>query len=257
MNNSNKIQYVDVSKKNFFRNSAISRIVLGTLSTTSICLFYSLAHAKYRNFPFSFVKNWLRGSFSFSLLFYTQNEALVSICNYFNVYTNFWVNYTLIAYTLSKVHYRYLIRNNQMKWYLAIKYSHKCFLYLLVFNLMIELGIMLNKEIYLYNEPDLFDIVNEKFKDKNGNPNFNMTYDDLEENFMKPFQLFNSREKINIVNKNMKTHDFGTNVGRGIETKSEVWGTTKNNEQRKKNVLASGFKIRTVDFYDLYKKNKI
>jgi hypothetical protein len=92
----------DISKKTLFRKSALTRIILGTLSTTSVCFLYSLAHAKYRNFPFSFVKNWLKGSFSFSCLFYSGNEMMYAASNYYGIYTNFWINYSLLAYSLSK-----------------------------------------------------------------------------------------------------------------------------------------------------------
>jgi hypothetical protein len=232
-----KYKLIDSSKKSLFRKSSLMRMILGVTSTTSICFLFSLAHARWRNFHFSYVKNWIKGSFCFSLLFYTGNELIFAASNFYNLYTNFWINYTILAFILSKVHYRYLIRNNRMKWYEAIKYSHKCFLYFLVINLVIDLFIKLNREIYLYQEKDLFDIVREKYKDPVTNtPNFDMTYGEFEELFMKSFHIFNSNEKNKLIRRNLKTN-----------RRNDI----------NKSVFSKFMVLKTVDLYELYKNNKV
>ncbi len=124
-----------------------------------------------------------------------------------------------------------------MKWYEAIKYSHKCFLYFLVVNLVFELFLKLSREIYLYNEKDLFDIVRENYKDPETNtPNFNMTYGEFEKHFMKSFHIFNSTEKHKLIRRNLKTHKT---------------------DNQKNSVLTKYMVIKTVDLYDLYKNNKV
>lgn len=250
-----KNKMIDTSKKSLFRKSGPTRIFLGVTTCTSVCFLYSLAHSKYRNFPFSFVKNWLKGSLCFSILFYSGNELMYAASNFFGIYTNFWINYSILSYYLSKIHYRYLIRNNHLKWYLAIKYSHKCFLYLLVINCLFDLILLLNKEVILYDQEDLFDIVRERFIDKEtGMPNYDMNYQDLENHFMKSIQLFNSPEKLNILKRNEKRHSFTdkyTNKNSISENKSNL--STRGN---KNSILFSGLSIKTVDIFELYKNNK-
>ena len=165
LNTQSKV-FKDISKETIFRKSAVTRILIGTLASTTISVFYALAHARYRKFELSFVKNWFKGGFTFSFMFYSGNEVLFSVANFYKIYTNFWLNYTAVAYLLSKIHYRFLIRNHMMKWYAAIKYSHKCFLLFLVTNLTFELLIYLTKEIYLFDEKDVFDILKEKYSVK-------------------------------------------------------------------------------------------
>jgi len=235
--------FIDTSKENLFRQSALMRILLGTFTTTTISIFYALAHARYRKFELNFVKNWVKGSFTFSLMFYTGNEVLFSITNFYKIYTNFWLNYTVLAYFLSKIHYRFLIRNHMMKWYTAIKYSHKCFLLFLVLNLTIELFIYLTKEIYLFDEKDVFDILKEKYTDKfSEDPNFDMTYKEIEDNFMKTFHIINSKEKI----KKIKEH-----ISKKNQEKS------KNLEAYIDNKSMLNFKLNTVNLYEMYKNKEI
>lgn len=236
--NHEKIQYTDISKNNLFRRSALLRIFIGVSSTTFISFLFSMAHARWRNFHFSYVINWLKGSSIFSLLFYSGNEILYAGCNFFNIYTNFWLNGSFLALTLSKLHYKYLIRNKMMKWYVAIKYSHKCFLYFLVINLVFDLIIKLKREIYLFEEKDLFDILRENFKDSETNtPKFNLTCDDLEKHFMKPLHILNDTEKIKIIKYNLRH---------------------QNKDKKKGEIsLANFFKVKTVNVFDLYKNNKV
>ncbi len=235
--------FKDTSKENFFRHSALTRILLGTLATTTISVFYALAHARYRKFELSFVKNWFKGSFTFSLMFYTGNEILFSITNFYKIYTNFWLNYTAVAYFLSKIHYRFLIRNNMMKWYTAIKYSHKCFLLFLVVNLTFELIIYLTREVYLFDEMDVFDILKEKYTNKfSDDPNFDMTYKEIEDNFMKSFHVVNSKEKI----KKIKQH-----IGKKNEEKCKTL------EEYFENKSIMKFKLNTVNLYEMYKNKEI
>lgn len=232
--------FQDISKKKLIRKSSYVRILLGTFTATTIGLVFSLAHAKYRNFNFSYVKNWVKGSCIFSFLFYTGNEIMFTSANLFKIYTNFWINYSLLAYYLSKFHYRYLMKNRMMKWYNAIRYSHKCFLYFLVINLSLELIIFLIREIRLYDYPDLFDEIRENYG-KNSNRNITsdnpvntnkneMTYYVIQNLFMKPFHVFNSKEKMNII----ESH--------------------KSYKKRSNNFF---LKIKTVDLYNLYKSNKM
>ena len=124
-----------------------------------------------------------------------------------------------------------------MKWYMAIKYSHKCFLYFLVINLVIDLLIKLKREIYLFEEKDIFDILRENFKDPDTNtPNFNFTYDDLERHFMKPFHLLNDTEKLKVIKSNLKS---------------------QRHSNKNKTLKGSMFDIKTVNVFDLYKNNKV
>ena len=101
----------------------------------------------------------------------------------------------------------------------------------------------------LFNDEDLFDLINKKYKDKSGKANFNLTYNDLEEHFMKPVQLFNSKEKNEYINKNMKTYGYKSN--KLHSNKVNI------NNKDQNSLLSIGLKIRTVNFYDLYKENKI
>jgi hypothetical protein len=239
--------FKDMSKEKIFRQSAILRIFLGTFTATTISIFYALAHAKYRKFDFSFVKNWLKGSFAFSFMFYTGNEIIFFFANFHRIYTNFWINYTALAYILSKIHYRYLIRNHMMKWYQAIKYSHKVFLLFLVLNLFIEIFIYLTREIYLFEEADVFDILSEKFIDKNSKePNFNLTYKDLENNFMKSFHILNSKEKVKKIKEYMKNQN---------QENFESYEDYLKNKTHRHDGRHS--RIKTVNLYEMYKNKEI
>lgn len=239
--------FKDVSKENILRQSAVLRICLGTFTTTTVSLFYALAHAKYRRFDFSFVKNWFKGSFAFSFMFYTGNEFIFSLTNFHRIYTNFWINYTALAYCLSKMHYRYLIRNHMMKWYQAIKYSHKVFLLFLILNLIIELFIYLTREIYLFEEADVFDILKEKFIDKNSmEPNYKMTYNDLENNFMKSFHVLNSKEKVKKIKENVRNQNKENFESYDDYLKNKSYGHGGRYP-----------KIKTVNLYEMYKNKEI
>jgi hypothetical protein len=220
-----KKDYIDSNKHRLLRKSALSRIILGTLTCTGISVLYATAHAKYRKLDASFIINWLKGSTIFSFSFYTLNEGMFSLSKYYGIYTNFWLNYTIVAYYLSKVHYRYLIRNHIMKWYNAIRYSHKCLLYLCVFNMIIEMGIYLVREIQLYDDEDVFDYIKQNFMEHN-KPSFNFTFKELQEHFMKSFHVLNSSDKVKHIKKYMREHP--------------------NNSR-----------IETVDLYELYKTNNI
>jgi hypothetical protein len=77
-----------------------------------------------------------------------------------------------------------------------------------------------------------------------------MTYQDLEENFMKTFQVFNSQEKFKVLKKNLKTHSWNDKYENNLNI-------VENNSRNKNKLLLSCFKLKTVDIFDLYKKNKI
>jgi hypothetical protein len=217
--------YIDGNKNRIFRNSAGVRIVLGTIACTGVSVLYACAYAKYKKLDTSFIINWLKGSALAGFGFYTSNEALFALSKYHRIYTNFWINYTLTCLWLSKAFYRFLIRNNIMKWYNAIRYSHKCFLYLCVINLIFEFGVYLFREVQLYDDEDIFDTIREKFM-RNGLAECNFTYRDLEENFMKSFHVLNSPGKVKDVKRYMKDNP--------------------NNS-----------KINTLDLYEYYKGNNI
>lgn len=211
--------YKDSSKDKLIRSSALPRTIIGTLSTTTLALIYAYAHARYRNLDNIFIKNWLKGSLIASSLFFTSNEALIVLTKHYGIYTNFWLNYTIISYTLSKYHYRYLIRNSMMKWYNAIRYSHKCFLYLCVFNLVLELCIYLYREAYLYDGEDVLD----RLKDYDVNK---MDLETMLDTFLSSHHVLNSSDKINKLRNFMNDHNNKT-------------------------------LIKTVDLYDFYKTTKI
>jgi hypothetical protein len=231
-------KYADASNSNktVFRQSALARILLGTCATSTICILYSLAHARYRKFDISFVKNWIKGGLTCSFLFYTGNEMLLALSKYYQFYTNFWINYSLLAYYLSKLHYKYLIRNRMIKWFEAIQYSHKIFLYFLTANLVIEFVIFLTREFYLYDEPDILD----KLKNikENKTP---FTYSLLEENFMKGVHIINSEEKREFIKSQMRSLDNDLILG-----SEKVGGGAKKFNR-----------IKVVNLYGLYKNNKI
>jgi hypothetical protein len=213
--------YKDSSKNRLIRKSAAARILIGTISTSTFCVIYSYAHARYRNLDYTFMINWLKGSLIASSLFYTTNEGLLVITKYYGMYTNFWINYSLICYMLSKVHYRYLIRNNVMKWYNAIRYSHKCFLYMCVLNLIFELSIYLTREAYLYDGEDVFDRLSIMIKN-----NEELNSETLRENFLSSYHILNNSEKINRIKKYIDQHPTNS-------------------------------KIKSIDLYDFYKSKNI
>jgi hypothetical protein len=224
--NNLKKDYIDSNKNNLFRRSALPRIMIGTISSTTIAVLYACAHAKYRKLEISFVANWLKGSSIASLSFYSLNEGLLAATKYYNVYTNFWINYSFICYYLSKVHYRYLIRNHIMKWYNAIRYSHKCFLYFCVFNLIIELGVYLYREVELYDDEDVFDYIKLNLME-NGRPSFkNFTFKDLSDYFMTGFHVLNSSDKSKQLRRYMRENPNGS-------------------------------KVETIDLYEFYRTNNI
>lgn len=233
LNFQNEKEIFDTSQNKIFRKSSLGRIILGTIGTTTCCFFYSFCLARYKNYSFSFIKNWIKGSLCFSFLFYTSNEFLFSLSKFYSIYTNYWINYTAICYFLSKMHYRYLIRYHSIKWYNAIKYSHKCFLYMCVINLILETFIYLTREIYLFSEDDIFDIVHQKFYDENNNPNYNLSYEDVEKNFMKSFHIINSQSKMKRIEKYI------------YEKKLEDKDNNRNNSN-----------INTINLYDFYKNKK-
>ena len=110
-----------------------------------------------------------------------------------------------------------------MKWYNAIRYSHKCFLYLCVFNLIIELAIYLLREAYLYDGEDVLDRLRDYVNNNNSNT---MDLDTLRENFLASHHVLNSSDKMNKIRKYMSENDNKSN-------------------------------FKTIDLYDFYKKNKI
>ncbi len=130
-----------------------------------------------------------------------------------------------------------------MKWYAAIKYSHKCFLLFLVVNLILELFVFLTREIYLFDEKDVFDTLKEKFSDKNSNqPNFEMTYQDLENNFMKSFHIVNSKEKVKKIKEFLK-EESADEIEEMLNTKKE------------RRLMPN--RLKTVNLYKLYKNKEI
>jgi hypothetical protein len=204
----------DATSNRIIRKSALTRITIGTLTCTGLCFLYAISHAKYRHLDYRFIGNWVKGSLVFSFGFYSLNEALWAGFKYYNLYTNYWINYSLSAYYLSKVYYRYLIRNHIMPWYTAIKTSHKYFLYLCVFNLIIESLIYIKREIELYDEEDIIDIWIKKRNSLNDTDDKIQidSYDELEAMFRKPIHIFNSKKKKDKLIKYMKEKDDDSNV---------------------------------------------
>ena len=135
--------------ESILRPSATPRIMLGTLTTTSFATLFAHSVCMYKDFPKSYVFNMFRGSFVFSLLYFSINESLFCASRYFNVYSNYWSNYSIAAYLCSKLHYRYLIRHNYLKWHEAILYSHKLFLTLCVASLFIEAFLQFIRTLHL------------------------------------------------------------------------------------------------------------
>jgi hypothetical protein len=189
--NENK-KYRDVQGDAFIRKSSLLKIATGTTVISSSCILYALAMRKVKNHPYQYVKNWGKGSLVFSFSFYFLNEVFHSLSKFYQIYTNFWINNSISAYLLSKIHYRYLIKTSRMKWHSAILYSHKCFASLCVFNIIAESVISTIRYIYLYDEPDIIDYINEKIK----NENDLITYVELQRNFLKPVHVINSEEKM-------------------------------------------------------------
>jgi hypothetical protein len=220
-----KKDYIDGNQNRLFRKSALPRVIVGTLTCTGVSVLYAIAHAKYRKLDTSFIINWLKGSTIAGFSFYTINEGLFALSKYYRVYTNFWLNYSITAYYLSKLHYRYLIRNHMMKWYSAIRYSHKCFLYLCVMNMVLEFGIYLVREVQLYDDEDVFDFIKQNYME-DGKASFNFSFNELQDNFMKAFHVINSSDKVRFVKQYMREHPNHS-------------------------------KINTIDLYELYKGNNI
>ena len=159
-NSSRYIQLKDNTNNRIFRKSSIPRIFLGTFLTTSTCFVYSIIFSKIKKLDNKIIKNYLKGSSILSFSFFSLNEIIFSSANFLGIYSNFFINYSLASYILSKKYYRYLIRKEIMSWEKAIKFSHKCFLILCVLVNLIELYIYLYREIMLYDGEDVFDFYN-------------------------------------------------------------------------------------------------
>lgn len=186
----NDFKYCDTRKERIIRKSAPIRILLGITSTTSVGFIFSLVCSRIRNYGMQYIYNWIKGSFVYSTFFFISNEAMTSLCAYYSLYTNFWINYTVLSFYLSKMHYRYLIRRRLMKWHLAIKYAHKCSLYFLTINLIIELFIFIMREALLYDEPDFLDEMKKINLDR-------ITFEEYEDTFLIPFHIVNTPDKTN------------------------------------------------------------
>jgi len=194
------IRYVklkDKSKNKIFRPSCLTRVILGTFFSTSTCLIYSLIFAKLKKLDHNFVRNYIKGSFLLSLGFFSLNETIFSASKFFGLYSNFFINYSITSYIMSKIFYRHLIRKNMMQWDKAIKYSQKCFLIFCVLICSFEFMIYLYREIELYDGEDFLDYFQKKLKDNNEN----ITFRDIESNFMSSFHILNNPEKRKLIDK--------------------------------------------------------
>ena len=187
-----KKKYRDVQSDTIIRKSGLLKIATGTTIISSSCILYALAMRQLKNHPLQYVKNWGKGSLIFSFSFYLLNEVFHSLSKFYQIYSNFWINNSISAYVLSKVHYRYLIKTSRMKWHSAILYSHKCFASLCIFNILAESVFSTIRYIYLYDEPDIIDFINEKVN----NDNDLITYVELQRNFLKPVHVINSEKKM-------------------------------------------------------------
>lgn len=217
----NEKKYKDADAERIVRKSAPIRVILGTLTVTSSCILFSMAMRSVKNYPNTYVTNWAKGSLVFSLAFYTLNEALLSFCKYYSIYTNFWINSTISAYVLSKFHYRYLIKTQQMRWHSAILYSHKCFAFLCVFNILTEGWLSFCRYVYFYDEPDVIDFMKTRMSDIK-NP---VTFEELQSNLITPYHIINSDRK--------------------KESLKEFY--------YKNSILPDGRRKLTIDMYDYYK----
>lgn len=200
INNELDFKYIklkDNSKNKIIRPSYVTRILLGTFFTTSSCFIYSIIFAKLKKLDHLFIKNHLKGSFLLSLCFFSLNELVFSTTKFFNLYSNFFINYSITSFTMSRIFYKHLIRNNYMQWDKAIKYSHKCFLIFCVLISALELLIYLYREIQLFDGEDFFDYF-EKKRLKN-NENSAISFKDIESNFMSSFHIFNNPEKRKLI----------------------------------------------------------
>ncbi len=187
----------DNSNNRLIRKSAISRLTLGTFFTTSSCFIYSIIFTKLKKLEPSFIKNYTKGSFLLSFAFFSLNETIFSTSKYFGIYSNFFINYSLTSYFISKYFYRYLMRNSIMEWDKAIKYSQKCFLIFCVLICSLELFVYLYREIHLYDGQDIFDYFEKKIiEDKD-----HITFKDIEDNFMNGFHIMNSPDKRRLIDK--------------------------------------------------------
>lgn len=191
------IKLKDNSKNKIIRPSSFTRITLGTFFSSSSCFIYSLIFAKLKKLDHVFVRKYLKGSFLLSLGFFGLNEIVYSTSKYFGIYSNFFINYSITSYIMSKFFYRHLIRNHYMQWDKAIKYSHKCFLIFCVFISALELMVYLYREIHLFDGDDFFDYFEKKLKNKNDH----ITFKDIENNFMCSFHILNNPEKRKLLDK--------------------------------------------------------
>ncbi len=188
----------DKSKTTIIRPSGFTRILLGTFFTTSSCLIYSIIFTKLKKLDHSFIRNYLKGSFLLSFGFFSLNEFVFSTAKIFGLYSNFFLNYSITSYAMSRIFYKHLIRNHYMQWDKAIKYSHKCFLIFCVCISAMELIIYIYREVQLYDGEDFFDYFDKKLNKSNENTDDNgepITFKDIESNFMSAFHIFNNPEK--------------------------------------------------------------
>lgn len=236
INNKNEMDFKyiklkDKSKDKLIRPSCYARIILGTFFTSSSCLIYSLIFAKLKKLDHSFVKNYLKGSLVLSFGFFGLNELIYSSQKYFGIYSNFFINYSITSYIMSKFFYKHLMRKHYMQWDKAIKYSHKCFLIFCVLISFIELMVYLYREIQLYDGEDLFDYIEKITKSENKEQ---ITFKDIENNFMCSFHIFNNPEKRKQIDKYI------------IEN-SERSDNNSNNDTNKR--------YRSVNLYKFFREN--
>lgn len=217
-NSSIYIQLKDNTKEKFIRKSAITRITLGTFLTTTTCFVYAVIFSKVKKLDNTIIKNYLKGSSILSFSFFSLNEFIYSSTNFLGIYSNFFINYSIVSYILSKKYYKYLIRKEIMTWEKAIKFSHKSFLIFCVLINLLELYIYLYREIALYDGEDVFDFYKRKFIDKNDEL---ITIEDIEKNLMAPIQIFNSIEKKKILDKYMiENYNDNDNNGKNRNLRS-------------------------------------
>ncbi len=152
--------------KYYFRQSAVSRALLGTFFTSTTGILINLAFIKLKKLPSSiFIKN-IKQITSLSFFYFSTNELTFAWFNFNNLYTNYWVCYTISAYISYRLYYLFLIKSRSSQWFISVLYSQKICMMMLTYSLIIESVLELLKESITYDEPDILDKIDYLFDNK-------------------------------------------------------------------------------------------
>lgn len=159
MNLNNEIKPELVEKKyNFYRKSAIARMLLGIGTSSVLSFLINLSYTNYHKLNLIYMIKNQKQYFCLIVGYYTFIENIQGLFNWHQLYTNFWINSTISGYFCFKLYYRYLIKYTSTQWYSALVLSQKLCLMLVCYNIFYESIFEIKKEILTYSKEDILDL---------------------------------------------------------------------------------------------------